>query len=314
MQYKSKGKLLAFDNSKAAAVVVHYNSENTLRETLASLGEFFDRSHIFIVDNSSSLKNHALDYAATIVDDGENWGYAGGVNRGFELILERLPSVSEVLVCTHETIFRDDAIQQLFTTASNFAQGHIIGPQLVTKAENGELNIWSNGGRISLPFFYPSHDRDPQRAGLQEVDWVDGAAFIIDIATFNRIGGVPQEFFMYMEDVAVGLLARAHGVPVLTQLEASVEQTANGPSRALAIRNRMILAIRYMSGLQSLVVRSEIRVRQLLQSMHPAVATRKKAQESKRAVQEAIRICETLDTAMQPLCRPAYHQGNRPPA
>ncbi|WP_458781231.1 glycosyltransferase family 2 protein [Arthrobacter sp. D3-16] len=305
---------MAFDSSSAAAVVVHYNSENTLRETLASLGKFFDRSHIIVVDNSSSLKNEGLDHTATIVDDGKNRGYAGGVNRGFELISERLPSVSEVLVCTHETIFRDDAIQQLFTTASNFAEGHIIGPKLVTKTENGGLNVWSNGGRISLPFFYPSHDRGPHRAGLQEVDWVDGAAFVIDIATFKRIGGIPQEFFMYMEDVAVGLLAKAHGVPVLTQLEALVEQSANGPSRALAIRNRVILAVRYMSGLQSLVVRSEIRVRQLLHSMHPGVATKKKAQESKKAVQEAIRICEALDTANQPFCGPAYRQGNRPPA
>lgn len=289
---------LTYDNSHAAAIVVHYQSVCTLRETLKSLGKVFDRSRIFVVDNSSCLKDEALDYAAIIIDDSTNWGYAGGVNRGFQLICEQLPMVSEVLVCTHETIFRDNAVQQLLSTASTFAEGHVVGPKLVTRSESGALQIWSNGGRLSLPFFYPSHDRDQQRTGLQQVDWVDGAAFVIDVKTFNRIGGIPQEFFMYMEDVAVGLLARAHGVPVVTNLGAVVEQSANGPSRALAIRNRMILALRYMNRLQKLIVRSEIRLRQILQSMHPVAATREKAQESKLAVQEATRICRALEDAL----------------
>lgn len=285
------------DNSTAAAVVVHYKSEGTLRETLKSLGKFFDPSHIFVVDNSSSLKDEALYDAAIIVDDETNWGYAGGVNRGVQLVTERFPAVSEVLVCTHETVFRDDAIQKLLSTASSYAEGHIVGPKLVAKAEDGEFNVWSNGGRLAPPFFYPTHDRDQQRTGIHKVDWVDGAAFVIDIATFNRIGGLPQEFFMYMEDVAVGLLARTHGVPVLANLEAVVEQSANGPSRALAIRNRTILAIRYMNGLEKLVVRSEIRARQILQGIHPLGATRKKAEESKIAVQEATKICQALSAA-----------------
>lgn len=288
---------MTHDNSAAAAVVVHYKSESTLKETLESLGRFFDPSRIFVVDNSSSLKDEALHNAAIIIDDETNWGYAGGVNRGVQLVTERFPAVSEVLVCTHETVFRDDAIQQLLSTASSFAEGHIVGPKLVAKGEDDEFNVWSNGGHLALPLFYPTHDRHQQRTGVHKVDWVDGAAFVIDIATFNRIGGIPQEFFMYMEDVAVGLLARTHGIPVLANLEAVVEQSANGPSRALAIRNRTILAIRYMNGLERLVVRSEIRARQILQGMHPSGATRKKAQESKIAVLEAIRICQAISAA-----------------
>lgn len=277
--------------------MVHYKSVSTLRETIKSLGKAFDRSRIFVIDNSSCLKSETLDDAATIVDDDRNWGYAGGVNRGIQLIRQQLPMVTELLVCTHEAIFKGDAIHQLLLTASNFPEGHIVGPKLVTKSEKGALQIWSNGGRLSLPFFYPSHDRDQQRSGLQHVDWVDGAAFVIDVQTIDRVGGIPEEFFMYMEDVAVGLLARAHGVPVVTTLDALVEQSANGPSRALAIRNRTILALRYMSHTQKLIVRAEIRFRQLLHSIYPTLATREKARESKMAVQEAIQICRALEDA-----------------
>lgn len=275
-------------------MVVHYDSVRTLRLTLDNLSQVFDSKHILVVDNSSSLGSESLEGLATIIDDRKNLGYAGGVNRGFEVVSERLPSVREVLVCTHETIFEANAVEALMATASDYPEGHIVGPRLVTTDGNSSRRIWSNGGSLGLPFFYPKHNRAPSRAGVASVDWVDGAAFIIDVRSYNRIGGIPEEFFMYMEDVALGLRARSLNVPVLVNLNATVEQSANGPSRALAIRNRTILALRYMGPFQSRVVRCEIYTRQLLHQFFPLETSRAKAAESRTAVREAIELCAQL--------------------
>lgn len=282
-------------NTAVAAIVVHYDSHDSLRVTLNNLNQHFNRDHIIVIDNSSSLKGEGLDILATIVDDGQNRGYAGGVNRGFEYISDHLAGVSEVLVCTHEAVFDSNALTEMLAAAESYPSGHVVGPQLVTYGESGEDKIWSNGGGLRPPFFYPKHNTDDSLTGIRKVDWVDGAAFLIDVNTWKRLAGVPEEFFMYMEDVALGLKCKQIGVPVLVNLSARVHQTANGPSRALAIRNRTLLARRYMGPVSSRVVESEIRVRQLLMSIHPSSHVRQKAHESRSAVREAVSIIRDLE-------------------
>lgn len=283
--------------SGMAVVIVHYKSPDTLLLTLRGLSQHFDRENLIVVDNSASLTEDVYRQAATVLADGANRGYAGGVNHGIRAVANTLPDVSEILVCTHEALFRDDALSQLVATAKKFPGGHIVGPKLVTRDARGAESVWSNGGYLSLPFYYPKHDVAENAHGLHRVKWVDGAAFVIDLDTWHRIGGVPEEFFMYMEDVALGLLARRAGVPVLTNLDAVVEQSANGPSRSLAIRNRIILALRYMRPFESMVVRAEVRARSLLARVHPSPSVREKAIESNRAVSEGKAVVRQLDAA-----------------
>lgn len=282
-------------NPTVAAVVVHYDSPESLRVTLNNLNQHFKNEQIVVIDNSSSLEGEGLEILATIVDDGKNRGYAGGVNRGFEYLLEHQPGVSEVLVCTHEAVLDSNALNEMLATAESFPGGHLVGPQLVTSDGFGGHKIWSNGGRLRPPFFYPKHNTDVSLAGVRTVDWVDGAAFLIDVNTWKRLSGVPEEFFMYMEDVAVGLKCKQIGVPVLVNLSARVHQTANGPSRALAIRNRILLARRYMGPVSSRVVETEIRLRQLLMRIHPSSRLRQKGLESQAAIREAAAIIRDLE-------------------
>ncbi|MGO4651538.1 glycosyltransferase family 2 protein [Arthrobacter sp. 2RAF22] len=276
-----------------AAVVVHYQSPETLKITLANLGQKIDPELIFIVDNSSSLVKDNFEGLGTILDDGINRGYAGGVNHGFKYISLKRPDVTEVLVCTHEAVFRGDSLEELLKTAAAHPNGHLVGPKLITQ-DTGREVTWSNGGQLPLPFFYPKHDRSPSRSGVRKVDWVDGATFIMDTRTWAALGGVPEEFFMYMEDVALGLRCSAAGIPVLVNLDAVVEQTANGPSRRLAIRNRILLALRYMSPWKRQVIIAEVRGRQWLMSVHPSKDVRSKAQESREAVREAKHVAMTI--------------------
>lgn len=286
------------DTSFVAAIVVHYDSPVTLKKTLENLNLTFDKKQIIVVDNSSSLTGEDFHRLATIIDDGENRGYAGGVNRGFRFVSAHLPAVSEVLICTHETIFRPGAIARLLSTAAEYPNGHIVGPRLVTQADDGSYRVWSNGGSLRPPLFYPKHDTNSSLCGTRQVDWIDGAAFVIDKDSFARIGGFPEEFFMYMEDVAMGLLLRKMGIPVLVDVAATVEQTANGPSRSLAIRNRTLLALRYMGPISRQVVYFEIRFRQIIMSLSRSSTIKNKAAESREAARTARALAKALARSM----------------
>ncbi|BCW11825.1 hypothetical protein NtRootA4_28880 [Arthrobacter sp. NtRootA4] len=161
-------------------------------------------------------------------------------------------------------------------------------------ATDGQESIWSNGGAFTFPLFYPRHNTSQSKSGVHRVEWVDGAAFVVSTATWRQVGGIPEEFFMYMEDVALGLKCRKLRIPVLVNLDAVVEQTANGPSRKLAIRNRAILAMRYMGSLRRSIVLTEIRFRSILMALHPKMSIRAKSLESRDALEEALTLVASL--------------------
>lgn len=279
--------------SSIAVVVVHYESPHTLAQTVANLCQYLTPDQIVVVDNSSSLDSAQFS-EITVLSDGINRGYAGGVNYGIQYVKESIPEVQEVLVCTHEAKFREGALASLLSTASDFPQGHLVAPRLVTADESGLEVTWSNGGFYSFPFFYPQHDTSPEATGSRRARWVDGAAFLIDFESWRKVGGVPEEFFMYMEDVALGELCRKHEVPVIVNRDAIVEQTANGPSRHLAIRNRVLLAWRYMANPAKAVVLTEVLLRQAVMSVHPSRLVRAKARESRSAIRSALDLVKKL--------------------
>ncbi|MCA4133061.1 glycosyltransferase family 2 protein [Arthrobacter sp. M4] len=277
-----------------AAIVVHYESPSTLENTLASLALHIDKNKIVVVDNSSTLERSQIDADITILDDGTNRGYAGGVNRGFRHVQEYMPEVTEILVCTHEAIFRSGSVAGLMNTAALHPDGHVVGPKLVSQNAEGNEVVWSNGGKLALPFYYPTHNTRPGASGTKRADWIDGAAFLIDAKSLARLGGIPEEFFMYMEDVALGVKCASAGIPVVVNLDTEVEQTANGPKRSLAIRNRTLLALRYFNFWKRMIVLIEVSARQLLMSAYPSQNFRAKAVESRKAILEARRIAASL--------------------
>lgn len=287
-------------NSSIAAVIVHYKSPDTLRGTVQNIRQHLAAEQIIVVDNSASLDHDQLD-EVVVLSDGQNRGYAGGVNHGVRFVADNLPSVHEILVCTHEAIFRDEALESLLATAADYPHGHIVAPRLVTADVEGNEITWSNGGFYSFPFLYPKHDVSQGTNRPRPARWVDGAAFLIDLDTWKKVQGIPEEFFMYMEDVALGELCRKHRIPVIVDRRAIVEQSANGPSRHLAIRNRVVLARRYMGFPRSAVVLLDITLRQLIMSVHPSRAVRQKAVESRSACFDAKSIVSALEKeSLQP--------------
>jgi GT2 family glycosyltransferase len=276
------------DQGDAAAVVVHFESPETLLLTLTDLGEFFPRDRIVVVDSSGDLDD-SWDAGAVILRPGRNTGYARGANDGVRYLLASRPDVTEILVCTHEVRFADGVIDRLLEVAQERPGGHVIAPRLVTRGVKGQApTLWSEGGRLSFPLRHPEHVRVGRTHGTRRALWVDGAAFVIAVRTWQRVGGIPEEFFLYMEDVALGLRCRRLGEPVVVVLDAVVEQAVTEPNRYLAIRNQLILAERYYSRLDSAVVHAQIYAKTIALALL-GERGRARAIENRRAIRDARR-------------------------
>lgn len=242
--------------SSMAAVVIHYQSPQTLAATIADLGAVLDR--VIVIDNSSDLERTDMPDVEIVSGHG-NVGYGKAANLGLRKAFDSDPELERVLVTTHETRYSPSALSALAMVSKGLSAAHVLAPVLVMRTPDGKRNVWSAGGMMSL-LQYPKHRRRV-RPGLTRPLWVDGASFVMDRRAWEILDGVPEDFFIYMEDVALGFKCRSKGVSVFVTSASTVEQSANGPSRPLAARNRLILARRYLPRARRLMVFGEFLAR-----------------------------------------------------
>lgn len=78
--------------------------------------------------------------------------------------------------------------------------------------------------------------------------WVSGAAILVDRGSFSRLGGFDDGYFMYYEDVDIGLRASAMGVPVNINPDWIVEHSGGhsvGGAHAVALERSYESALRF---------------------------------------------------------------------
>ena len=86
-------------------------------------------------------------------------------------------------------------------------------------------------------------DADPDRA--RDVDWLSGCAFAVRREAFEAVGGFDEGYFMYVEDVDLGLRLKRAGWRVRYEPSAVVEHrvgasTSRRPARMVVEHARSL--------------------------------------------------------------------------
>jgi GT2 family glycosyltransferase len=76
---------------------------------------------------------------------------------------------------------------------------------------------------------------------VQEVDWVSGACLLHRRTLGEKLGGLDERFFMYMEDIDFCLRARQAGFKVVYNPALRVLHHIGGSSRAMPVRSVIAL-------------------------------------------------------------------------
>lgn len=237
--------------SKISVIIVSWNAKEFLRECLASVTQTASDcvGEIIVVDNASvdgspdMVREQFPD--VILIEAGANLGFA----RANNLAMKEAKGEYFALV-NSDVVVNTECMQQLLRFMEKRPEAGLAGPRIVGK--DGGLQgscrlfptVWNNVCRaLALDRMFPSvpllsgHEmRHFQHDVCAQAEVISGCFWMARRAAVQRVGGLDERFFFYMEDVDWCRRFREDGwklffVPEATAVHHGGASTANAPLR-----------------------------------------------------------------------------------
>jgi N-acetylglucosaminyl-diphospho-decaprenol L-rhamnosyltransferase len=194
-----------------SVLIVAWNSSAELRRTLPPLlAELGGEDELIVVDNASGDDSAAavaeLAPAARMVLMGRNVGFAAGCNRGAE------EARGDLLVLLNPDAVPQSGWGEAIRRPWREGRGWAAWQALVANGDGTEINSAGNPVHFTGIVWAGGHGRRLAEAPpAGEVVCLSGACLAIPLATWRELGGFPERFFLYHEDVDLSLRLRLRG-------------------------------------------------------------------------------------------------------
>ena len=195
-----------------SVLIVAWNSREELTRTIpALLPELDEGDELIVVDNDSADGTpeavEGLAPRAQVLRTGRNLGFAAGCNAGAaaasgELLVILNPDAAPLAGF-------GDAIRRPWTERRGWAAWQA----LVADSGGTEINSAGNPMHFTGIVWAGGHGRPIAEApsSPREVPVLSGACLAIPLPTWREVGGFPERFFLYHEDVDLSLRLRLRG-------------------------------------------------------------------------------------------------------
>ena len=204
--------------------IVCYRAGDVMEDCLRSLQsevEALHGSHVIVVDNESqdgsadavraAVEANGWDDWVTLLEAGQNGGYAAGNNLSLRYALEKGIDFDYMFYLNPDTQVRPGAIQALVELLERQPEVGIAGsrsedvdatPQHCCFRFSNAINEFACQIRLGvLDRLLRRHIcRVPISDEAHAIDWVSGAAMLVRRAVFEQIGLMDEEYFLYYEE------------------------------------------------------------------------------------------------------------------
>lgn len=194
-------------SSKLSIIIVNFNGRKYLEDCFKSIYKHCSNINfeVIVFDNNSSdesvsyIKNNFSE--VKLIESKENLGFAKGNNKAVQ------ESCGEnILLLNNDTILLDDIAPILKIIKNNNNIG-AVGIKML----DGNKKYSPSTGKFPKPFQLLKFSlfeekRKSFKSGLFkeesiEVDWVTGAFLLTKRVYWDKVGGLDEDYFMYVEDV-----------------------------------------------------------------------------------------------------------------
>lgn len=209
------------ETPRVGVVIPAYSHQEDLGKCLKSLyANPIKGMHVVVVDNAST--DDTVAYISehfpqvTLIEEKQNRGYVGGVNRGWEYLQKK--GVDYLMILTQDVMLASGWAEPLLRELE--AHPDVSAAQPLLCYQNNHEQINSAGNMIHfLGFGYAYGDKqnstDPdlatRLAGPSDVVYASGGAVMLRATHLQEVGLFQDDFFMYHDDLDLGWRIRLAG-------------------------------------------------------------------------------------------------------
>lgn len=219
---------------KVVIIVLNYNGEKCLHQTLLSLIELeYTEKEIVVVDNhsidTSFAKAKEKFPTLQFVELPFNGGFAYGMNKGIEWALKN--EADFVWLFNYDALAKPDSLTILVDEYLSLQEKSILSPRIV----NEKNEVWFEGGQINFWKMRVEHLK--QKCGvqtMQKTSFLTGCALFIPKIAIKEVGLLDETFFLYYEDADYSMRARKQGFSLYVASKACVvhsEESVHNPKK-----------------------------------------------------------------------------------
>ena len=201
------------DDRVAVAMVAFGESDETIEKLLDQLDALKGQvATIYLVANNPERPLTSFAKRATVLHPERNIGYAGGANAAVRKALA--DGHRRILLLNLDVhLLGNDLIAKLTAPFQHYSDCGFVSPTIVYWPEKETL--WYRGGKLYLPAWltrHPGMDKPVCNTGTAaRTDFFSGCCALVDIPTFEELGGYCEDLFMYYEEADLSFRAKSLG-------------------------------------------------------------------------------------------------------
>ena len=243
---------------KFAIAILNWNGEKLLKQFLPSVVASSPQAVIYLIDNASN--DGSLNYvektfpALQIIALNQNYGYAGGYNKG-------LVHVKEDVICllNNDVLVKQGWLEPIINHFKNNPNSAIAQPHIMDFNHPHKFEYAGAAGgyidRLGYPYcrgriFNHLEDDRGQYDQNESVFWASGACFFVRKNIFEALGGFDEDFFAHMEEIDFCWRAKNQNMEVYALHESKVYHLGGGtlkpsPEKTyLNFRNSLLMLLK----------------------------------------------------------------------
>jgi GT2 family glycosyltransferase len=202
---------------KIVSIVLNWNGWRDTAGCLRSLARLEGVDHEpLVVDNGStdgSVERLRGEFPGLqVVETGANLGFGGGVNRGIAAAMAR--GAEFLWLLNNDATVAPDSLAALVATLQERPDAGFACSKILL-ADRPDV-LWYAGGTCDTPTGFVRHvgqgetDRG-QHDHVGDLEFACGCSLLARRRTVEAIGPMPEDYFLYWEDVAWSAMAAAAG-------------------------------------------------------------------------------------------------------
>ncbi len=245
---------------KIFIILLNYNNYIDTIECIKSIKENEKQIEyeIIVVDNKST--NNSVEELEKIegihlIKAEDNKGFSHGNNLGIEYAINN--KAEYLLLLNNDTIITENSISKIYKEMTKHNDVGIMGARIMYHEDKNKINYI--GGRVNWNKGTVIIERKgktyiEEKQDFKYTEFVTGCCMLIKKETIEKLGYLPEQYFMYYEDIDYCVNAKRHGYKLGVCLNSIIyhkeSASSGGMQSAFSIkwntRNRLIFIERYV--------------------------------------------------------------------